>query len=408
MTSGFDSGFDAGFGVVAAGAESVHAVGGVGTLAVAFGPPRVYVHSGDGRRIAELVDAAVKRSYRTMQVSRAICVIPETDPQLALCDPREGRLLVIESSAFPLIWAGPISSLEGGPVAGTVQIEARSYEAVLQERYLPTECAIDGTSGFVFEALHAAVEAENPTGVSLSRDIAAGQPFDQTVYSDRSLFDAWTLVAQQTGQEWWLEHEMGDDVLQTQAHFRPARGQDRTTDVQLMVGPWANVRVNRWRISVEGAQHRIRGVAGATSATEAYGDRVRVERRLGKAPVSTAQLVQAQNMRHGYDFGKWPTGDTVLTRGERLAILENVRGAGALAIAAEATLLKGRTAQRAVDIALQAAPELWQFCTPGDVVRLNLPAPYFIDGIDTPVAILDVEVSEEDGTLRMTCEVPAA
>ena len=375
---------------------------------IAYPPPRAFIHDGSGRRIAELRDAALKRAYRTMQVSRALVVIPENDPQLALCDPREGRFLVISSTLYPYVWAGSIATIEGIPSAGIIQIEARSYEGVLQERFLPSGFSVDGTPRAVFRALWDAVEQENPTGVSLSPDLAAGQPFDETAYGDRSLFDAWNLVAQQTGHEWWLEHEVVNGVLTTQAQFRPARGQDRTADVRLVVGPWANVRVNRWRDSVEGAQHRIRAVGGATSATQAFSERSRVERRLGKAPVSTAALVTAANSRHGYDFGKWPTGDSVLTRGERLAILENVRGEGALAIAAESLLRQGRTAQRAADIEIQASADLWRYCTPGDVIRLTLPAPYFVDGIDAVVAIMDTEIAEELGTLRLNIEIPAA
>ena len=378
------------------------------TSEIAYEPARCSVHDGQGRRLAELPLAVGKRSFRTMQVSRAIYVIPEDDPALLLCDPREGRFLVIESSLYATIWAGQIVNLEGGPAAGTVQLEARSYEGVLQERFLPSDFAADGSSGSVFAALWRAVEFENPTGISLSADLAAGQPFDGTNYGDRNLFDAWNLVTQQTGHEWWLEHEVVRGQLTTQAQFRPARGQDRTADVQLVVGPWGNVRVNRWRMSTEGATHRIRAIAGATSATQAFSERARLERRAGKsAPISQAALVTAANTRHGFTFGKWPTGESVLTRGERLAVLENVRGEGALAIAAEAVLTRGRSAQRAVDIELQGAGALWKHCTPGDIVRLTLPEPYLLDGYDGPVAIIDTEVVEETGTMRLNVEVPS-
>lgn len=373
-----------------------------------FNVPRVYVHDGAGVRLCELVDAAGKRSFRTMQVSRAAFIVPENDPQLPLCDPREGRILVVESSAYPYVWAGPLSSLEGGPVAGTVSLEARSYEGVLQERYLPTVAIGTGTSGQQFEAMWAAVERENPTGVTLSPDLAAGEPFDDTNYADRSLFDAWNLAATQTGHEWWLEHSVTNGVLRTQAQFRPQRGQDRTGDVRLVVGPYANCRVNRWRMSAEGGAHRIRAVAGATSVTQAYTSRSRVERRQGKAPLSTAVLTQRTNTRHGYTFAAWPQGDTPLTRAEQLAIMENVQGAGALAIAAESILARGRTAQRMVDLEVQGHPEIWPLCQPGDVVTLTLPAPYFVDGYDGPVAIVDLELAEELGTMRLNVEVPAA
>lgn len=375
---------------------------------MSYAPPRVFVHDGAGVRLCELTEAVGKRSYRTMQVSRASFVVPETDVHLDLCDPREGRILVVESTLYPWVWAGPISALEGGPVQGTISIEARSYEGVLQERFLPTDFTGSGTSGQQFEAMWRVVEAENPTGVSLSPDLSAGEPFDNTAYADRSLFDAWNLISTQTAHEWWLEHSVTNGVLETQAQFRPQRGLDRTGDVRLVVGPFANCRVNRWRMSAEGGTHRIRAVAGATSVTQGFTARSRVERRSGKAPVSTAVLATRTNTRHGYTFAAWPQGNTPLTRGEQLAILENVRGAGALAIAAEAILARGRTAQRAVEIEVQAHGEMWEICTPGDVVTLTLPAPYFIDGYSGPVAIMDVEPTEELGTMRLNVEVPAA
>lgn len=372
-----------------------------------FAPPRVYVHDGAGVRLCELVDAAGKRSFRTMQVSRAVFVIPENDPQLPLCDPREGRLLVVESALYPYTWAGQIVSLEGG-AQGTISVEARSYDGVLQERYLPTAFVGSGTSGQQFAAMHAAVERENPTGVSLSNDLAAGEPFDDTAYADRSLFDAWTLAASQTGHEWWLEHAVVNGRLTTQAQFRPQRGQDHTQEATLVVGLHANSRVNRWRMSSEGGSHRIRAVAGASSVTQGFTERSRVERRQGKAPVSTAVLTQRANTRHGYTFAAWPQGDTPLTRGEQLAIMENIRSSGPLAIAAESILARGRTAQRMVDLEVQAHPEVWEYCTPGDVISLVLPEPYFVDGYRGPAAIVDVEASEELGTMRLNLMVPAA
>jgi hypothetical protein len=343
-----------------------------------------------------------------MQVARAMYTIEETHPHLALCDPREGRFLVVESSLYPFVWAGQLVSLEGGPVVGTIQLEARSFEGVLQSRYLPTDFAVDGSSGAVFTALWQAVERENPTGVSLSDDLAAGLPFDGTNYGDRSLFDAWNLVAQQTGHEWWLEHAVVNGQLVSQAQFRPARGLDRTEEVRVVVGPYGNARINRWRMSVESSSHRLRAIAGQTSATEAFSARSRVERRAGAAPVSTASLVVGANTRHGYDFLKVPTGSSALTRAERIAILENVRSAGSLAVAAEALLRQGRSAENVVDIEIQGAAELWQHCAPGDVIRLTLPSPYFIDGVDTVAAIIDTEAVEESGTLRLNVEVPSA
>lgn len=372
---------------------------------VEYAPPRVYVHDGDGRRLCELVEATGKRSFGTMQVQRATCVIAETDPNLEHSDPGQGRFLVIESSLYGLTWAGPLVKITGGPVSGTIQLEARSYESVVQERFLPTGFTASGASGSVFTQLWEAVERENGTGVSLG-EVSAGEPFPDGSYGELSLFGAWNRVAQQTAHEWWLEHAVVQGRLQTSAHFRPARGQDRTREVTLGVGSWAQVRVNDWWESTEGGVHRLRAIAGATGTTQGFTERSRVERRAGKsAPVSTATLVTAQNTRHGYSFLKGPTGDSVLTRREQLLILENVRGSGALATAAESVLAKGRAVQRGADLELQGVGERWRLIEPGDVVRLMLPEPYFIGGYDGHVAVLDTEPVEELGTLRIIVEV---
>ena len=63
--------------------------------------------------------------------------------------------------------------------------------------------------------------------------------------------------------------------------------------------------------------------------------------------------------------------------------------------------------RQAVDIELQGAGALWKHCTPGDIVRLTLPEPYLLDGYDGPVAIIDTEVVEETGTMRLNVEVPS-
>lgn len=379
------------------------------TLAeVAYAPARVAVHDGAGRYLADLQAPAGKRAYRTMAVAQAQYVVDEEDPALAYCDPTEGCLLVVESELLPL-WAGPLVTLSGGPVQGTMTLEARSYEAVLQRRYLPTGFLASGSSGAVFRDAWRAVEAENSANVVLAPDLAPGEPFAGGAYGDLDLFRVWTQLATQTAHTWWLEHRLVAGMLETTAHFRSERGQDRTAQVTLTVGPYASVRVNAWRITQDESPHRLRAVGGAASTTQAFSERPRLERRASaSAPVSTASLVTRESTRHGYDFARWPTGDTPLTRAEQLAILDNVRGSGELAIAAEAILRQGRMAQRAVDLEVQGYAELWPYCMPGDVIRLQLPAPYFLRGYSDVASILAVEGVEELGTMRLDLEVRSA
>ena len=372
-----------------------------------FPVPRAYLHDGDGARICEL-NAAVLRSFRTGEMSTASALISETDEALLNADPRLGRILVIESTIYPLIWAGPVVSLEGAPFTGTVTISARSYESILGERYLPSGYALTMSAGGQFTALLSEVERTNATGVTIAPNIAAGPPVDDINYGDRSLLQSWSLLSQMTAHEWWLEHEVARGQLQTAAHYRLERGLDRTADAVLTVGANGNMRVNRWRSGTD-STHQIRAIAGGTSTTQGFTERSRVSRRYSSsAPTPDASVAALTYTRHGYQFGRWPTGSTIITRREQLAIMEAVRSYGALATAAEAALVRANVAQRAIDLEVQGNPDLWKFCLPGDIITLNLPPYYFVDGYNGPAAIMATDPREEMGTLMLTVEVPSA
>ena len=372
-----------------------------------YAPARVYVHDGQGRRLVELVDAIGNRTYRTMEVSQAIYQIPETDPQLAVCDPTLGRILVIESTLYPTVWAGPITQLAGRPASGEMTITARGYEAILQERYLPTDFTIDGSAGAVFRGAWAAMERENVTGVTLSNDIVAGPQFYGTHYRSRKLFDAWNLLAQQVAHEWWLEHAVAGGVLQSQAHFRPARGEDHTADVRIVVGPNGNARVNEWRINTDATSHRIRAIAGAgTTATQLSERPVTEVRASASSPIARASLVTISNSRLGVDFSNSPTGTNPITATEAFTVIESVPNEGALKTAAQTALVRGHRFERGIDLEIVGAGTMWRYVAPGDLVSLTLPPPYFIDGYDGPVAVVSTQPMEHLGVLHIVVQVP--
>lgn len=371
-----------------------------------YSPEVVSIFDGNGRRLARLPDAVGDRWYRTMQVGRGSYSIPQTDRNLELCDPTSGNLLVVESELYPLVWAGPIVRLAGRSATGEVRIEARSYEWILQRRFLPAGYAVNGTAGELFEDFLRRVESDNATRVALG-SVAGGAYFPETSFAERSLFAAWSTLAQQTGNEWWLEHSVARDSLSVTAHFRPARGQDRQLEVRLVDGPRGSVNVNEWAIDIEAAPHLIRAVAGASSSTEGFSDRTRATRQgSASAPVRGAVVATTPRTRHGAQFERWPTGDSVVTRSEQYAVLENVRGSGPLATAAEALLLRGRVAQRPLDLEVTGYGDLWANITPGDLIGLELPEPYFIDGYAGPVAVISTQPLERVGRFGLTVEVP--
>lgn len=348
------------------------------------------------------------RDYRTGQTSRGTFQLAETDPDLQYVDPRLGVQFWFETESYPLVWAGQVVDVSGRPSSGEVMVEARSFEALLQERLLPSTYLVSGTAGKVVRQLVEEIERTNPLGLQLPDDIASGPVLDTLSLGDRTLFDALTTIANITGYEWWLEHEAVRGELVTSLQFSPARGQDRT-EVLLTTGPWGNVQINGWRINTEGTAHRLRAIGGQGSATQAFSERSRVERRLSAAsPVAQALLVAAPVTRHGYTFGRFPTGDSILSRTETLAILEGVRGTGALAIAAEALLIRRRP-ERSVDLSVLATDtDLWARCLPGDVVLADFPAPTLVTGYRGPVAILATQPMEQLGLLHLRVEVPGA
>ncbi len=371
---------------------------------------RAYVHDGSGRRLAALPEAVGNRTYRTGQPGQASYTMPaetETLALIELLDPRDGRLLVVESSYYPLTWVGPITGLRYSPATGEVTIEASSYEAVLQRRLLPTDCTIGGAAGGVFEQLVVISEAANAANLVLSPNVPSGPVIADTAFGDRSLHDALNLLSVSAEAEYWLTHDTARGVLTTTIHFG-MRGVDRFADFDLVGGPNANISVRESRVSVDGQAHRLRAVAGARSVTESYSSRLRTERRYSTAsPIEQALVGQVSRTIHGHDFSRAPTGGTVLTRGDQLQVLEAVRGDGDLAIAAEALLRRGRFAERAVDLAVSGHLERWDQCEPGDVLRLVLEPPHLVRGYDGPVRVLSSRPMEHTGELQLVLEVPS-
>ncbi len=376
-----------------------------------YAPARVYLHDGYGRRLGQFAAAWANRVFASMDVLQAHVTVVADDPLLLEAASDEDRLLVIESTLYPLVWAGTIAGISGNPGEGTVSLEGRSYEEILQRRYLPRDFAPSGSAGAVFRQMHEAVESSNPSGVALaSSGLAVGLPFDSTNFGELSLFDAWSTVCEQTGYEWWLEHavDLGGQLV-TVAHFQAARGEDRR-HVRLAFGGEApNLNVRRWRLGLDSTVHWIRAIAGATSPTEAFTSRSRADRRLSESgPISSAQRVISEFLRHGVAFVRRQTGRSPVSRGELVRIVENVRGAATLGTAAEALLLRGLGRDRTLDIEVWDDPHLWAEIAPGDVVHLSIGTgtKVLIRGYDGPAAVVAVQPMEHEGLLHLIVEVP--
>lgn len=377
---------------------------------LSYPPARVFLHDGDGRRRVELKDCFGNRTYQTMSVGRAIYTLPEDSPHLDLLDPREGRLLVIESSIYDQMWVGQLRDVSYDPAKREFQLEAESYETVLQERFLPSTFSATGAAaGELFRAVWEAIEAINSSGIKLyTETVTKGLLYQDTNYADRSQFEAWNSIAKNTMHEWWLSYGMVGGKLEVTGHFRADRGSDNS-QISLSVGPYSQLRVNNSRISMQASPHRMRVIGGSTSPTQGFSERTRVERRNSRAyPTADAPTVTAQYTRHGFVFDKWPTGQNALTRAEAILILESVQGQDSLTTAAESNLVRGRTSQRMIDLEIHGYPQLWSYCQPGDVVSLMLPPPYFLKGYVGPAAVVSCQPMEHLGIHHVVMELPNA
>mgnify|MGYP003395184907 CR=1 FL=1 len=106
--------------------------------------PRVDLYNGGFDLIGRLATAsAVDRSYAIMEPGQLMFTIKRDDPLAHDTDPRQGRVVVVHSSAYPYPWVGYITNLEWNPAADTIRVTALSLDAILSERALPSDGQAD-------------------------------------------------------------------------------------------------------------------------------------------------------------------------------------------------------------------------------------------------------------------------
>lgn len=393
---------------------------------IALAPARVYLHDGSFRRIGQLTTAtSINRSYRVDGGHGQASVELAVDDPLIARTKDQGNVLVIESSVYPEPWVGKIIRRRGSRAAGIVSLEAKSFDAILDERILPTGFTTTGSAGGEMARIIATVNARNGTGISI------GDIQNHIVGVAALAFPEWTArraldaIAEQSGLEWWLEYEATPTNIEIRFRAARNRGFNRYRQASLVDG--GNCTWTDWTDEFEASAFALTVIAGQTTVTESFTERSRSTRIVeeGGGFVTTFETVQSSEdvgggtVQPGMGSGQQSRTDTAggahgfitiattvqapTTRREVVEIREEVKTRDIAAQAAQALLRRRRLAEKVVSI-VHIEPGEWDALDLGSVLRLVAPDA-FVEGFDGPARILGVQPMEELGECELVLEL---
>lgn len=353
--------------------------------------PRVFLHDGALRRIGEVTTlGALDRSYLLGEESVCQTTVSPEDPLFAELQPTKGRILVVESPLYPLLWVGKVTQARRGAERGAVTVTARSYDRILSERVLgPQATYTRGCSEAILRVL-ADVNATNPTG------IAAGRRSDNLALFNGSLpyetaRSALDKIADFGGLEWWLSYYAetgGTSALTIRLNVADARGVDAYRQCTLVDG--GNARWDDWIEDAEALTFGLTVVGGQATSGQPFNERPATK-------IDATQVVA--DAPHGYQVEGAEPNLSAITKADRIVVAEYLRAEGLTNEAARAQIarqrLSGATRSLRVTVTEQDAG-LWAFLQPGNVVRIVMPTAFW-SGFDGPARIVGVQPDEQAG-----------
>lgn len=374
--------------------------------------PRVFLHRGDFVRLGRLRTAtSVNRSYAhatPQQLNETTVFIALTDSLMGevLNRDRLGRLLVIESDAYPIPWVGIITDAEGNEDTGEMQIQASGWGLILRQRLFGAIDGFTGTPGNVFLALLDRLNAINTTGLVAGAVSDPGTPYELDL-READGFGALVELADQTGQEWWLDVEQADAsgvALTLNYGFRG----ENLVDGGRTLHDLRNCEVPLWGVNTQQGAFATTITGGQAALTQSYGARNRATAVTSAgsgildanraAPAHQPVTVQPGDLRlrHGVVFFPEATGGSPPSQRHELRIAEHLRGLGAIAAAAEAALVRrSHAARRAMVSCGWDGPGSWDDLRPGNVLQMVSSRAF--GGFEGPVSIVGVQPMEEGG-----------
>lgn len=352
---------------------------------------QVQLYDGGLLRFAEVGTASdVRRTYKLDNHGIARFVIDRADPQAKYLDPRRGNVVVITSESYPVPWAGKAVTMRGDPTDGTIQVSCKSYDAILDERFLGDDADFDGSASRAFaDALGQA--GANPHGIGRGLIADTEQRFKGVLsrYSARQALDG---IAETAGMEWWLEHKVSGGQLSVRANMASARGVSRYATTALVHGGPNGPAIGSWTIDGEVAAFSATVVGGASSPIQGFNDRVAAA--VIEAPSDIGRI-------HGFQVERDGTGETLMTSREVLSVAEALRERGRVVDAARVALARPGAQRRLSDVIVPLASGLWPQIGVGEVVRCVSPLS-FLEGFDGPMRVNSIEVREEAGEMALS------
>jgi len=351
---------------------------------------QVRIYDGAFERVGEVVTAAdLRRTYSLHNRDSARFVVDLADAQAANLDPRKGHVLVITSASYPWPWVGKVSTLRASMESGQLRVDARSYAAVLDERFLGRDAVFSEAAGRAFTAIVGALGERNPHGIGLGSVAQTERRFDGALpfQSGRAALDT---VAKVAGMEWWISPRVSGSQLRVSAHLATVRGVSRYGTTTLVHG--SGMAAQEWLIDGLAASFAATVVGGQSSPIQSFGDRATA--RATAAPSDIGGV-------HGFKIES-SASSSLVSRREQIVFAESLRGQGRVEDAARVAVAKP-TAQRRMDLIVSDAA-LWPSLGVGDLLRCQVPGA-FLGDLDAAVRVLSVEVREEAGEVAVVTQI---
>lgn len=381
--------------------------------------PIVYVHDAAFRRIGQLPTAhRVARSYELGGAGLAEVSVARTDPLIeeALTF---GNVLVMESDVYPYPWVGAISRDLGGR-DGAVRFQCAGYNAILEERQLPTSYTTSLNAGEELRRVIETVNRINATGIGIGRIQNHGELTKGLEFPNAIVSQAMDEIAEAGGLEWWLEFAASPSNIEIRLRVGRARGFDRFRDFTLL--DQRNATFGDWMRDRSAQVFALNVIAGQTSVTEKFTERSRVTQIVEsgggfvteRVPVTGSSEVvnvgggrkrkdSAISSPHGFVAFDEVLVESPVTRKERTVIVETVKTQDVAVQVAQALIERRQIPERTLRVDALDTSE-WKQITPGDIVRAVYPDG-FVTGWDGPVRVLGTQPREHEGVMNVVVEL---
>lgn len=344
----------------------------------------VEVYDGSLVKVAEIASVSgVSYSRSLAGRDSARWTIARSDPQIGLLSPDAGNVVTLAGG----LWSGMVERIRGDDT-GTVTVEARSFDAILDARYLPTDAVYGPSASAAFRSIIGTAGERNPHGIGVGSVGSVSGRFTGSLQAS-SARRALDTVTGYAGAEWWVDPVVSGSSLNHYAHLADRRGLDRYDEVALVHG--AGVAVRQWVIDGQASAWSTTMVGGSSSPIQSVTDRDAAE-----------AVAELGDVVHGRWRTKVNKGATFASRRERIKVAEELRDAGRVKEAARIAAARPEPMER-VDV-LVTDQTIWTAVGPGDVVRLIAPDA-MLTGLDTGARIMAWEINEDLGEAALVVEI---